>query len=349
MKFKSPLGVTPAGFLFMSSTPLKGITVVDFSRLVPGPFCTRILQDWGATVISAEDQNRPDDLKKISPLLFHALNRSKKVLSFDLKSESGMKQFKQLIKKADVFLESSRPGVLTKRGLGFAQLKQLNKKLMYVSLTGFGQKGPNSSKAGHDINFMALAGVLNSQIMPSIQWADLAGGGLWAASSILAALQNSKRKALHLDISMTDTLQYFNWVHLMMAQTGKVFDTFSGVLARYRLYRTSDGRQMALGALEPKFWNRFCDLWGKPSWKDLNGSYPDTELPIHREVEMLFASASFAEWRRRAEGEDICLSPVLNSEEVLASSQLESGAFFKPVSFQGKKWLFPHVPLKVRA
>ena len=219
------------------SLPLKGIQILDFSRLVPGPFCTKILSDFGATVIKIEDLFKGDYLSQWGSrignkesLLDVYFNKNKKRLALDCFSAEGLKVIYDLVKKSDVFIESSRPGILAKKGLGSPKLHQINSKLIYVSLTGYGKDKKRSQKAGHDINFMATSGILShfipepSQVsskkaelsMPKYPLADFVGGGLFSAMMIMVQLTNPDRKNIKCDVSMVEALAYLNHHNLFI-------------------------------------------------------------------------------------------------------------------------------------
>ncbi|MBI4411354.1 MAG: CoA transferase [Deltaproteobacteria bacterium] len=325
----------------MPAKPLKGLTVVDLSRLIPGPFCSLILSDLGARVIKVEDTRRPDYLREILPL-FDALNRQKKIITVDFKSKEGGDTLKSLVKKADVLIESFRPGVLAKMGLSPAGLLKINRKLVVASITGFGQKGPNRNRAGHDLNYLSMAGLLNAE-MPPVQYADLVGGGLFAALSIVSALvrRGKQGKGGLIDISMTDSMIFLNLAGLMMAQSGVKENILSGILARYRIYETSDQKRVVLAALEDKFWNPFCDFIGKPEWK--TQGYPDAAPGVHEQLAAIFKSGTRDEWTALGERNDFCLTPVLSPGEVLESAQFKERKNF----VRKGGMILPKMPIKL--
>lgn len=308
------------------SLPLKNITVVDLSRLIPGPFCSLILQELGARVIKVEDSGKPDYLRFIAPLVdanrggafFYALNHDKENLALNFESAPGQKILKQLAKKADVFIESSRPQVLRKMGIGPTVLHRVNPKLIVASITGYGQKGKYAGRAGHDLNYMSLSGLLTEGRVPEMQWADYVGGGLWGAIHIMAALLQKKNRT-HLDISMTDNMIFTGLCRVVLDQfAGGLQNILSGILARYRLYQTGDLQWLSLAALEDKFWERFCKKIGKAEWLE-PGKYPDASPAIHHELEKIFKSKTLSQWLTWAKKEDLCLTPVLRPKEVFAS------------------------------
>ncbi len=341
----------------MKKLPLTGVTVVDLSRLIPGPFCTLVLSDCGADVIKIEDPVFPDYLKNIPPLakkgdgiLYQGLNRGKKIVPLSIKSDAGQKKLITLLRKADILVESYRPGVLKRLGLDPSSLKKINPKLIIASISGFGQTGPLSQKAGHDLNYQSLSGVLQNSQMPSMQWADLVGGGLWGAFSIVLALfeRTKTKKGCSLDISMTDGISFLGISNLLTAQAG-VFGgkgLLTGLLARYRLYQTADALQVSLAALEDKFWNQFCEKANLHHLKTEETPYPDAGLSVHRELEQFFVTKTRDEWTKWASGSDFCLTPVMAPQEFFRQDFVKKKGFFHKKTEGGVALFYPTVPLK---
>lgn len=329
----------------------KKILVVDLSRLLPGPFCAFLLKELGCRVITVEDGRYPDLLKSIPPffkknlgvyyqLLHHGMTT--RVIQFS--EPRGRAQFTKLIQQADVVIESFRPGKISQLGFDLSSLRKMNPRLIVVSITGYGQTGPNRDRAGHDLNYMAEAGLISQGTMPVIQWADLVGGlfGVMAIQHALHARERTGRGRV-IDMSMADSMTFMGLLPLMRAQAEGAMDLLNGSLARYALYRTADDRVMALAALETKFWNRFCDLIGKPAWRDNGGGqYRDQHGGIHRELRELFQSRPAPWWLKLSEDHDICLSLVKTPREVLMDSQGRQRGLFKKVG----SWLFPTPPIK---
>src|SRR5574338_215255 len=252
---------------------LRGIRVLDLSRLLPGPYLTMVLADMGADVVKVEDPKLGDYLRAFPPAKggmsgrFLAINRGKRSLALDLKAAPARDAFLRMVEQADVVVESFRPGVMDKLGLGYATLAAKNPKIVVCSISGFGQTGPYVERAGHDLNYIALAGVLamtgpagGAPQMPGVQIADLAGGALWGATAILGALVGRDRtgKGAHLDISMTEGA-----LALLAAELGNLdcgvgatrgASRLNGGVACYGIYKTKDARYLSVGALEPKFW-----------------------------------------------------------------------------------------------
>jgi crotonobetainyl-CoA:carnitine CoA-transferase CaiB-like acyl-CoA transferase len=273
-----------------TNTLLRGITVLDLTRLLPGPYCTQQLAQLGATVIKIEEPNGGDYARSLSPELFALVNRGKQSITLDLRQTEDQARFKELAKTADVVVESFRPGVMKKLGCDYEALKALNPKLVYAAITGYGQDGPYAERAGHDMNYLATAGVLDqigsvgaAPSLSNVQIADLAGGAMNGAIGILAAVigaQASGQGEL-VDISMTDGALAMNTVALAaINQTGKTpkrgDDMLSGALPNYRVYKCRDGRYLAIGALEPQFFIRV-----------LNGVWDSVPSPIRGTIDKL--------------------------------------------------------------
>ncbi len=302
---------------------LKTKTVLDFSRLIPGPFCTKILADMGARVIKIEDKNRPDGIRLLAATAYKNpfddyLNGKKKRLILDWQATADVKKILVLVKKADVLVESFRPGVMAALGFSAVKLHKINPGLIYVSLTGYGQKGELAQKAGHDINFMAESGMLKDflPVLPRFQIADFVGGGLFAALEILAAMI-AQKKRLKIDVSMTDSLKYLA-AHQDLFGMNDVMRLISGKLARYHLYESADGVTIALGALEEKFWQRFCEaLEGAggsrtaPTRLSSVGFDPQKNQEAILELQKVFAAHDAKYWKRFSNKHDVCLTVVL--------------------------------------
>jgi len=323
--------------------PLAGLKVLDLSRLLPGPFCSLLLGDLGADVLKVEDTGMGDYVRWSPPYvegvedsarsaLFLALNRNKRSIRVDLKSEQGREVLLRLARDADVLLESFRPGVLDRLGVGYDRLKQENPGLVYCAITGYGQDGPYRDRAGHDMNYLGLNGVLaltgeadGPPVQAAAQIADVGGGALMAAVGILAALRERDRsgEGQLVDVSMTDGA--LSWLAMLAAQylndpsgtplrRGRI--PLSGSLVCYRPYACADG-WVTLGALEPKFWQAWCRGVGREDLVEQQFAGPGSEA--HAEVERIFAARTRAEWEAFAAEHDCCLEPLLELEEALDS------------------------------
>lgn len=325
---------------------------MDFTRLLPGPLCSMLLADFGAEVIKVEDPRGGDPGRQTAPVkggvsLRHLLiNRGKKSLTLNLKAKEGKDVLYRLVERSDVILEGFRPGVMARLKADYATLSGINPGLVYASLTGFGQNGPLKDVAGHDINYIGYAGVLSltgkgEPLAPGVQIADL-GGGLLMLFGVLAALFERSRttKGRYLDISMLDASAFFLAPVIAEALTltgrPKLENMrLNGKWACYGVYPAKDGKFLTLGALEPKFWERFCRLVQRLEWVPLQYEEPAQEC-LKGALRALFLTKLQKDWLGLLEGEDACVGPVLEPEEALDHPQLEQrGLFIKPPASEG--------------
>ncbi len=326
--------------------PLQGIRVLDLSRLIPGPFATMVLADMGATVDKVEDPGGGDYLRHMPPAVagasgaFHALNRNKRSLVLDLKRPEGRALLLRLLAGYDVLFEQFRPGVLERLGLGHQLLRQRFPRLIICALTGYGQSGPLAHRAGHDLNYLARAGILGFQgpagappQVPGFQMADVSGG-LWSVIAILGALRERERtgEGAVLDVAMVDGVLGFSSFSLGTLFAGQPpirgEEPLGGGIAPYSTYLSSDGHPMTLAALEPKFWVSFCAGAGMEA--DMTALFPGPHQPALKEkLSALFATRTRAEWEDFAAHHDCCLEPVLSPEELAVDPHLAArGLFF---------------------
>ncbi|WP_157935496.1 CaiB/BaiF CoA transferase family protein [Kyrpidia spormannii] len=310
--------------------PLAGLRIVDFSRLLPGPFGTWRLAQLGAEVLKVEDVRGGDPMRLFGPP-YDAVNRGKQSVALDLREETGRRQALALIRAADVCIESYRPGVMKAMGLDEPSVRPLNPRLIYCSVTGYGQEGPWADLAGHDINYLSVTGVTavtgvaigdeEHLAVPGITVADYAGG-VAVVEAVLAALWRRERtgQGAYLDVAMQDMLLSFQAVNGALARagvpTGPEKQELNGGVVCYHLYRAKDG-WVSLGALEQKFWDRFCQGVGRPQWRDKSRSPACSENPVYREMVELFRSRPRDEWATLGEQWDCCLMPVLTVPEVV--------------------------------
>lgn len=306
--------------------PLAGVRVVDLSRLLPGPFCTQMLVDLGAEVIKVEDGGAGDYTRHFPPAAsdgqgaaFHALNRGKKSVVIDLKSAEGKESFLKLVRTANVVVESFRPGVLDRLGLGPAALLEARPGLVVCSISGYGQTGPDALRAGHDINYLARAGVLGMVAAPAplpVQVADLAGGAFPAAVQILAALRRSERtgRGSVVDVSMADASYALMAMPLARAAAGEgPIGGGRDMLVDspcYAVYGTSDGGHVAVGALEPKFWLPLVRALGMPELATAQFAAGEEGRRVRAALSRAFAARTAAEWRAFLEPLDTCTEVV---------------------------------------
>lgn len=317
--------------------PLAGIRVLDLTRLLPGPVATLHLADLGAEVIKIEDLQVGDYARTLGTgqgadsAYFRMINRNKQGLRLDLKKAEGVEVFKRLASAADVIVESFRPGVMDKLGVGYAVIAALNPRIAYCSISGYGQDGPYKDLAGHDINYLGYAGVLDQigceggdPALPNFQIADLLGGALTAAMGILAAVVDAQRtgRGRHIDVAMTDSvLAHTYFTMLRLNDSGHSLprgaDLLSGGLPCYGAYRCADGRHMAVGALEGKFWKICCAVIDRPEWVRRQW-----DAGMRAEVAAVFATRPRDEWAKLFAAVDCCVTPILTPEEALANEQI---------------------------
>lgn len=325
--------------------PLDGLVVLDLTRLLPGAAATMQLANFGAQVIKIEEPKHGDYARTIPPYLegegavFHMINRGKKSVALDLKSDTGRAALLKLAETADVLVESFRPGAMARLRLGYETLRARNPRLIYVSITGYGQHGPLADLAGHDINYLALGGALDLNgasggppTIPGIQIADLAGGAMQAVTGVLLALAARARtgRGQAVDVSMVDGVAWLLPVVLgLYAATGEPPARGGGLLtgryACYRVYEAADGRWIAVGALEPKFWQALCRAL------ECEQFIPDqfAEGPRREEIiaglARIFRMHTAEDWFERLRPADACVTPVRNVAEVAAHFGLSRG------------------------
>ncbi|HWC86927.1 MAG TPA: CoA transferase [Solirubrobacteraceae bacterium] len=322
-------------------TALAGLKVLDLSRLLPGGFCSLLLADFGADVIKVEDTGMGDYVRWAPPFFegaqesargapFLALNRGKRSIRVDLKSKAGKEVLLRLVRDADVLLESFRPEVLDRLGVGYERLREENPGLVYCAITGYGQDGPARTRSGHDLNYLALGGLLGltgeadgPPVQAAGQIADIGGGALMAAVGILVALRERDRSGLgqFVDCSMFDgALSWLGMVAAGALACGRAErrgeNALAGGVVCYRPYRCADG-YVTLAALEPKFWSAFCRGVGREDLLARAFERPGSDA--HRQLMEIFLARTREEWTAFASEHDCCLEPVLDLDEALAS------------------------------
>ncbi len=321
---------------------LRDLKMLDLSKLLPGPYCSLLLADLGMEVLKVEDPEQGDYLRRIGPIQkkdsasFIALNRNKKSMKLNLKTKEGKDIFYKLIQSYDIVLESFRPGVMNRLGVGYQELKKRNPRVILCSLSGYGQDGPYQERSGHDINYIGLGGVLavtgaknGPPVPPGVQIADIGGGGMMAAIAILAAAIHREKtgEGQFLDISMMDGVVSWLSIHagkyLMdgeLPTRGEMFLT--GRYACYQVYPTKDGRHMSLGALEPKFWKNFCEAIGRNDLIHKQYIEGEERLRIIEEIQIFFKTKNQEEWVDFFKNVDACCEPILTFEEVFRHPQV---------------------------
>jgi crotonobetainyl-CoA:carnitine CoA-transferase CaiB-like acyl-CoA transferase len=312
----------------LSKGALSGVTVLDLSRLLPGPFCSMILADHGARVIAIEDKKQYAK----DGLFLPNVCRNKEHMTLDLKSVDGREIFSRLLKDADVVLEGFRPGVVKRLGVDYDSVLKINPAIIYCSVTGYGQTGPFSGRAGHDINYLGYAGILEligeadrPPAVPGVQVADIAGGGMNAAIGILLALFSREKtgKGQHIDISMTDSMVSLLPVALIMQQfTGQFPERGNAMLSHryacYNTYETSDGRYMAVGAVESRFWKTLCKHLGVEQYAGLQYD-EERKAEIITAFRQAFMQKTMAQWEAEFSQMDVCVSSINTPDEVLTA------------------------------
>ena len=314
-----------------AAAPLTGVKVLDLTRLLPGPLCGQYLSDLGAEVIKIEDTGAGDYAR---PAVRRLVNRGKQAIRLNLKTNQGKEIFHKLAKDADIILESFRPGTMQRLGLGYEDLCPLNPRLVYCAISGYGQTGPRRAQAGHDINFLALSGVLSQTgtedqpVIPGFLIGDLAGGTLSAVSGILAALLGA-RSTGHgrmVDVSMADSVLAQSVLPIAelnenVPEPPRGAGTHTGGNAHYNVYETQDGRFLSVGAQEKKFWDIFCDALERPDLKDRHTHAVEANVQIKAEIAELIRLRPLKEWEQIFSPLDCCVSPVLSMTEATRDEQ----------------------------
>lgn len=345
---------------------LTGVRVIDLTRLLPGAFATLMLAELGAEVIKVEDPRGGDPMRHLPPFLDGRgvydllLGRGKKSVALDLKSADDRAALAALLATADIVIESFRPATAARLGVTATDLRTAHPRLIHASITGYGQTGPYAERPGHDLNYVAVSGILATErptpsALPRMFMADVGGGAVSAVVAILAALFARERsgEGASLDISMHESALY--WVMLPGARdlldrgdaaVGEL-PTF-GEHACYNVYETHDGQQIALGALESKFWITFCEAVGRPDLSARHQTDDDDQQDLLREVRGIFRTRTRDEWLAFFEGRDVCLSPVNQPAEAFADPHVAArGAVIRGTGLRAVRapFGFPSVEL----
>jgi crotonobetainyl-CoA:carnitine CoA-transferase CaiB-like acyl-CoA transferase len=319
---------------------LQDIRILDLSRMLPGPYCSMMLADLGAEVIKIEEPKIGDPTRKSPPMIeghsapFAQVNRNKKSIAIDLKHAEGRGIFLKLAATADVVIEQFRPGVVDRLGINYAAVAEINPRIVYCALTGFGQDGPHRERSGHDLNYLALSGVLGlttddrgKPVIPGVQIADLAGGMI-AGFAILAALLARERtgRGQFVDVSMFDVMVSMLPIpaaHHFAGSTMPVGRKYvlSGAYPFYNVYETTDGKFMTLGALEPKFWANFCRKVDREDLAARQFDAGERRENLFEEMRNIFKSRTQSEWVALMSDADCCCEPVLSMSEAFVHAQ----------------------------
>ena len=303
---------------------LAGVKTLDLSRLLPGPYCSMILADHGAEVLAVEDRRFMAD-----GMYFKDLYRNKRHISLNLKTEEGREIFFKLAHDADVILEGFRPGVVDRLGVDYESVKRVNPRIIYCAISGYGQTGPLRDRAGHDVNYLSTAGVLdligekgNPPAIPGVQIADIAGAMNGVIGILLALFAREKSgKGQYIDISMTDSLLGFMTLPVLFSQIDEGrFERSDTLLSHryacYNTYETFDGRYLAIGAVEQRFWQNLCRHLKVPEYGDLQYDEERRE-EITGCLRTIFKKKSLAQWDAELSTTEVCHSVIQDIEEVL--------------------------------
>lgn len=335
----------------MRGMVLQAIRVLDLTRLLPGPYCTLMLADFGAEVIKVEDPVAGDYLRDFEPKLdadssvFHSLNRNKKSICLDLKTEKERSHFLKLVETADVVMESFRPGVMKRLGLDYETLKQINPRLIYCAITGYGQTGPYKNKPGHDINYLSYAGLLHvmgekdrKPVIPATQIADIGGGAYPAIAGILLALFEREKtgKGQLVDVSMLDGV--VSWMHMLLPnvfaerEVTRGEELLNGGFACYQVYETKDSRFLSMGGIEQKFWKVFCEGIERQDFIDCLDAPKEKQEQMIHEIQTNIAGKTLEEWLDIFSEKEACVTPVKIMEETLEDSQLQAREMIQTIA-----------------
>ncbi len=349
----------------MHTKPLHGIKVLDLTRLLPGPLATLHLADMGADVIKIEDTGVGDYARtlgassKSHAWLFLLVNRNKRALRLDLKQAAGREVLLELARRADVIVDSFRPGVVDKLGIGYETVRASNSRIVYCAITGYGQTGPYRDRAGHDLNYCGYAGISDqigvagsAPAIPNLQIGDLLGGSLSAVMGILAALVDAQRsgQGRYVDVAMTDCALAHTIFPLISQLTyGHTLprgqDFLTGALPCYSIYETADGHYMAVGALEKKFWTLCCQTLGRPDLARHHRVAGTQAEAVRAELAAIFRSQTQAHWIEVFDAVDCCVTPVLTMAEAMANEHFQARHMFvtsdHPVDGPVTQFAFP--------
>lgn len=326
------------------SGPLSSLKVLDFTTLLPGPFGTMMLADWGAEVIKVEAPLRPDMVRMLPPQehgvsAAHAyLNRSKKSLALDLKRAEGVEVVKALVNEFDIVVEQFRPGVMDRLGVGYEALKAINPRVIFCSITGYGQTGPYKDRAGHDLNYLSIAGItsyngrVESGPAPiNVQVADVAGGSYHAVMAILAAVVHREKtgEGQFIDISMTDAAFSMHALTAPPALVGGIEPDLEATQLNggsfYDCYETRDGRYFSVAGIEPQFFAQFCQAVGHPEWAGKGlALMPDIQRGLKRDIAEVMKTRTYEEWTTVFAALDSCTEPVLSFSEACEHPQIKA-------------------------
>lgn len=349
--------------------PLDGVRILDLSRYLPGPFCSQLLADFGAEVIKIEDPRGGELGRHLAPLVngestrFYTVNRNKKSITLDLKHDEGKAIFKRLVKNSDVVIDQFRPGFMEEIGLGYEVQKDINDRIIYCAITGYGLSGPLRNAAGHDLNYLSLAGITGltgaykgEPGTSSVQIADIAGGALYAVIAILLALASREKtgKGQVCDVSMFDgsiTLLAYTlgeWLGVgRLPERGN--EVLTGGYACYHIYKTKDGKFMSLGAIETKFWTEFCRKINREKYISFQWD-EDRQTELIADIENIMLEKTRDEWVEYFTDSNICFTPVLNLDEMCNHPHvIARNMIYSTNDNQGDNKIATGIPIKLSA
>ena len=331
-------------------TPLANTRILDLTRLLPGAVCTMLLGDLGAEIIKVEDPVAGDYARLMPPLIdgmgafFRSSNRGKKSIVIDLKQPDGKAALHRLVENADALIEGFRPGVTVRLGADYETLRAINPRLVYCSLSGWGQTGPLAQVSGHDLNYIARNGLLGGELHPQTLGAKVAdvGGAYVGAMGVLAALLQRERSGQgdYVDVALSEAAMPFamlGWVHACAQGNGDAVLNLAGANACYRVYHCADGEPVAISAVELKFWVNFCNAVGKPAWIALHTA-TDRQPELIEEVSTLFRSKSAEDWADLLDDADCCFSRVIAPESLLDDPQMKARGMLG-ITAEGIPWM----------
>jgi crotonobetainyl-CoA:carnitine CoA-transferase CaiB-like acyl-CoA transferase len=332
-------------------TPLAALRVLDLSRQLPGPFCSTLLADLGADVLTIAAPGDPFGIG------IPFLARNKRSMTLNLKRPAGREIFHRLAADADVVLEGFRPGVAARLGIDHATLRARNPRLIYCAITGYGQDGPYRDRVGHDVNYLGYAGVLNfigqadgTPVIPGVQIADIGGGSLMAAVGILAAViaRATTGRGQLVDVAMLDGAFAWNVYHMLLhLLSGRLPDRgheqLTGRHPCYAVYETRDGRHLTIGAYEPHFWAALCRHFGRDDWIARQWEEDPVRAEMFRFFRARFREKTLAEWCAELADAEVCFGPVNTLDETVADPQLRHRGMV--VELEGMR--FPGPPVKL--
>ena len=330
--------------------PLAATRILDLTRLLPGAICTMLMHDLGAEIIKIEDPKGGDYARWLPPLIdglgvfFRSSNRGKKSVVIDLKAEAGQAVLHRLVEIADVLIEGFRPGVTARLGVDYETLRAINPRLVYCSLSGWGQSGPYAQVSGHDLNYIARNGLLGAERNPQTPGAQIAdvGGAYVAVAGVLAALLQRQQTGQgdYIDVALAEAALPFAmtaWVEAMAPRADEDFISLRGESACYNVYYSADERPLALGAIEPKFWANFCHAVEMPDWIAQH-MIRDRQPKLIADVSALFRSRAAADWAALLGDADCCFAPVIAPRKLLDEPQVRARRLVG-VTDEGIPWM----------